>query len=114
MFDFEKLEVYKLASAQNNRTIKFLASSKTDLYLKEQWKRASLSMVLNLAKGIGRVTSADKKHFCTMLRGSVYECAALLNVVKELDLLNEEEYKQMYDNYEQISKMLLGLYRNCG
>ena len=115
MFDFEKLDLYHVIRNQNKEVLKFIFAHRTmDSYIKDQWKRASISSVLNLSEGVGRISDADKKHFFTMARGSVYECTALLQLVRDLDLIEETTFKSLYDTYEQISKMLLGMYRSKG
>ena len=113
MFDFEKLDVYKVAHEQNITVLKFLFATKNiDIEIKDQWKRASLSIVLNLAEGTGRISNTDKKHFLTISRGSVFESAALILTIKDLGLIEEKLFNELYANYEQISKMLLGMYRS--
>jgi four helix bundle protein len=86
--------------------------SDIDPYVIDQWKRASLSSVLNLAEGTGRMTPADKKHYYTLARGSIFECAAILELVFALGGLTKEEFEELYDGYEKASKMLLGMYRS--
>ena len=113
MFDFEKLEVYQVVKSQNLKVLAFLNSAAAvDLYIKDQWKRASLSSLLNLAEGTGRMTTQDKKHYYTMARGSIFECAAILDLMHEMKLVEEEIYKELYAGYEQCSKMLLAMYRS--
>ena len=52
MFDFEKLDLYQIVKEQNLKVLKFIYSNTTlDSYIKDQWKRASLSILLNLAEG---------------------------------------------------------------
>ena len=113
MFDFERLEVYRKAHALTLRILRILYVAKDiDPYMKDQLKRASLGVVLNIAEGTGRVSRADKKHFYTMARGSVFECVSMVKVLSDLELLNEGQYDQFYSGYEEISKMLLSLFRN--
>ena len=113
MFDFEKLDVYQVIKANNSKILKFIFAHPTmDLYIKDQWKRANLSIILNLAEGTGRMTNSDKKHFLTISRGAVFESVAILETVKELALIEEDLFKEFYDSYEQISKMLLGMIRS--
>ena len=53
MFDFEKLDLYQLAKEQNIKVLKFIYSNtQIDAYIKDQWKMASLSILLNLAEGV--------------------------------------------------------------
>ncbi len=113
MFDFEKLDVYQVVKTNNSKILKFiLGHTAMDPYIKEQWKRSSLSIILNLAEGTGRMTNTDKKHYLTIARGSVFESVAILETARDLELLNEALFKEFYDGYEQISKMLLGMIRS--
>lgn len=113
MFDFERLEVYQISRDQNKAVLKLIfGNNRIDNYIKDQWKRASISSVLNLTEGAGRISDADKKHYFTIARGSVYECTALLQLVHDLGLIEEDQYDALYQTYEQISKMLLGMYRS--
>ncbi len=113
MFDFEKLDVYQIAKEQNVKVLMFLRNLKeVDPYLTDQWKRASLSSLLNLAEGTGRMTESDKRHYLTIARGSIFESVAILDLLKCLDLIPAKEYEEFYNKYEQISKMLLGMFRS--
>jgi four helix bundle protein len=115
MFDFEKLDVYQIAHETNIKTLRILFSNaQMDAFFKEQWKRASLSIVLNLAEGVGRFSNGDKKHFLTMARGSVFECVALMKTALELGWISESRHAELYAKNEQISKMLLGMFRSYG
>jgi four helix bundle protein len=113
MFDFEKLDVYQVVKEQNIKALKYIYSdTKLDDYIKEQWKHASLSILLNLAEGTSRMTNADKKEYLAIARGSVFESVAILDTLKGLNLIEDSLYKEFYDNYETISKMLLGMFRS--
>ena len=113
MFDFEKLDLYQVAKEQNLQVLKYIYTNKEiDEYIKDQWKRATLSIILNLAEGTGRMTNADKKHFLTISRSSVFESVAILDTIKGLNQIDEKLFKEFYDNYETISKMLLGMFRS--
>ena len=113
MFDFEKLDVYQMIKEQNVKVLMFMRTlSEVDPYLIEQWKMASLSSLLNLAEGTGRMTDSDKRHFLTISRGSIFESVAILDLLKSLSFIPEPTYQEFYNKYEQISKMLLGMFRS--
>jgi four helix bundle protein len=115
MFDFEKLDVYQVIKASNAKILKFVFDHPDiDPYIKDQWKRLNLGMVLHLVEGTGRMNNTDKKQYLTMARGSVFEAVAILETVKDLNWIEEEKFKEFYDSYEQISKMLLGMIRSYG
>ena len=113
MFDFEKLDVYQVVKTNNAKIFKYIFSHpELDEYIKVQWKQSNLSIILNLAEGTGRMTNTDKKQFLTVSRGSVFASVAILETLKELGFLDEVLFKEFYDGYEQISKMLLGMIRS--
>lgn len=115
MFDFEKLDLYQELKKLNFMVYKKIRSIQDiDSYIIDQWKRASLSSLLSMAEGTGRMTPADKQHYYTNSRGSVFECVALIELIKELGYLTNEEYEEFYLGYEKVSKMLLGMYRSQG
>ncbi len=55
--------------------------------LRDQLKRAALSLPLNIAEGTGKVRQADKARYYAIARGSAFECAAILDACRVLDLL---------------------------
>jgi four helix bundle protein len=112
MFDFEKLEVYQIAKEQNIKVQRYLETMGGEQVLKDQWRKASLGSVLNLAEGTGKMNNADKRHYYSLARSSVFECAALLEMLKELGSVSEFDYQDFYAGYERISKMLLAMYRS--
>ncbi len=113
MFDFEKLDVYQVVKEQNNKVLLFLKKNTSiDPLLSEHWKRASLKSVLNLAEGTGRKSTSEKKEFLTAARGNVFECTTILQIVKDLGYIDENDYNGYYEGYEKASKMLLGMFRS--
>lgn len=113
MFDFEKLDLYQELKQLNLMVYQTIPDLKNlDSYVIDQWKRASLSSVLHLAEGTGKMTPNDKKHYYTIARGSVFECVAILEMVHRLGHIDEALFDIFYAGYEKVSKMLLGMYRS--
>lgn|SRR5690554_2886241 len=109
MFDFEKLIVYNKAKSYNKSVFDFLSFNKLDFTTRDQLKRASLSIMLNIAEGTGRQTSPDKRHFYIISRGSTFECAALFDLLKDVQQIQIEEFKEFYSQLNEISRMLSGM-----
>ena len=110
MFDFEKLDVYSKAKNLSKIVLKLLKEIKTiDPVLRDQFKRAVISIVLNIAEGSGKFSKADKRNFYTTARGSTYECVAILDILLEQSNITKEEFNKLYFEFETVSKMLLGL-----
>ena len=113
MFDFEKLDIYQVLRDLNYKVFSFLNDDKkVDPLVKDQWKSASQGSVLNLAEGTGRMTISDKKHYLTISRGSIFQCVALMQQVFDQGQIETKLYEELYEKYEQASKMLLGMFRS--
>jgi four helix bundle protein len=112
MFDFERLDVYQRIRLLNKEVLKIVFSGVIpNLFFKDQWKRSTMSISLNLSEGIGRFSKKEKMHFVTIARGSVNECVAIIDAIVDLGWISIEVHRKLYSEYETISKMLLGLYR---
>lgn len=113
MFDFEKLDVYQVIRANNLKVFTYIFNHPDiDLYFRDQWKTSNLGIILNLTEGTGRMKNEEKKHFLTIARGYVFASVAILETIKDLSWIEEDKFKEFYDGYEQISKMLLGMIRS--
>ena len=113
MFDFEKLDLYQELKKLNLMVYQTLKDLKgLDPYVIDQWKQASMSSVLNLAEGTGRMTAEEKKSFYTDSRGSIFQCVAILDMAHRLGHIDETLFDVFYAGYEKVSKMLLGMYRS--
>ena len=77
----------------------------------DQLHRASFSVMLNIAEGSSRFSNKDRRHFMVISRGSVFECVAILEYLKETDQLTENQFQLYFNRLEEISKMLFGLIR---
>lgn len=112
MFDFEKLDIYKKAKSFNSEIRKLIKSTKLDPTTKDQLRRASFSIVLNIAEGSGRFSKADRRNFYVISRSSIFECIAILDVLKDEMVLGENQFKLFYIQAEEISKMLFAMIKN--
>ena len=109
MFDFEKLTVYTKAKIYNKEISKVLKQITIDAATRNQLRRSSLSIVLNIAEGTGRNTNADKRNFYVISRGSVFECVAILDLLKDEDVLSEVLFKEFYMKSDELSRMLYAM-----
>ena len=109
MFDFQKLKVYTYAKEFAGETLQLIKDSSFDAVINDQLKRASLSIMLNIAEGSSRFSNRDRRHFMIIARGSTFECAALLEFLRQHKLISSECYQSRNDRLEEISRMLYGL-----
>lgn len=108
-FKFEELRVYQDALEFSSSIYDLTKTWKGNYYtLADQFKRAALSISLNVAEGSGR-TSKDFLHFLSISRGSCYECVPILGVAKKIKLITEKEYETMYEQLESLAKSITAL-----
>jgi len=80
VLDAEKLTVYHVALELQCMANTLVPS--VNRVLRDQFERASLSIVLNLAEGCGRVSRRQRRYHFGVARGSATECAALTDVLR--------------------------------
>jgi four helix bundle protein len=78
--DAERLTVYRVALELQCMANTLVPS--VNRVLRDQFERASLSIVLNLAEGCGRVSRRQRRYHFGVARGSATECAALTDVLR--------------------------------
>ena len=79
--------------------------------LRDQLRRAALSIPLNIAEGSGRGMgqNRDARRFYGMARGSALECAAVMDALEALGLLATQEVLVPRELLERIVSMLTRL-----
>ena len=80
--------------------------------LKDQLKRASLSIVLNIAEGAGEFSRKEKARFYLMARRSATESAGIFDVLKRRTLIDNRLYDKGQDILLEVVRMLTRLSRN--
>ncbi len=113
MFSYQKLEVYKKAFFLNQSIYRLLKDNpKIPSYAKNQLGRASLSIVLNIAEGSAKFTQKDRRNFFVIARGSVFESAAMVDILHAANEISTELKSQLEERLEEISRMLYAMIRN--
>jgi len=111
MFDFQKLDVYQKAKDFGKEVTRLLSNKSFDKVTNDQLRRASFSIMLNIAEGSSRFSNRDRKNFLIIARGSAFECVAILEYLYEMNELNQETFNILTSKLEEISKMLFALIR---
>lgn len=112
-FEFQKWPVYQEAKEFAKLAHKFcikLPKSGTHS-LGEQFRRASQSIVLNIAEGSARTTARDKINFLRIAKGSTFECVAISDLAVDFELLNAQELENYQSRLANIGRMLSGMIR---
>lgn len=106
-FDHEKLDVYKAAIelvVLIDEIIEHLPRGRA--YLADQLQRAGTSVPLNIAEGSGEYSSSEKIRFYRMAKRSATECASILDVCRQLKLIEETKYSRGRELLIRIVAML--------
>lgn len=80
-----------------------------DFGLKDQIRRASVSIMANIAEGPGRRTNIEFANFLNIAHGSVAEVQSHLFVAAGLHYINHDEFEQIYQMLTEVSRMTLSL-----
>jgi four helix bundle protein len=74
--------------------------------LADQVRRASLSVVLNIAEGSGKTSVPDQRRFYAMARGSAMECGAIVDACVSLRLVDQTTAREAEDLLSGVVQML--------
>lgn len=110
-FRFENLKVFQSAAELSNKTDRLTEQfPKKEMFsLSSQVKRAADSVVLNIAEGSTGQSKPEFKRFPGIALRSGVEVVACLYLAFTRKYINEEEYKNLYNEYELLCKMITKL-----
>ena len=77
----------------------------------DQFKRAFISIPLNIAEGSGKHSPKDQARFYDIARGSALECGACLDVLNAMNLAKSHETQDGKNLLVEIVAMLTSLSR---
>jgi len=83
-----------------------------DYGFKEQICRATVSISNNIAEGFDRSSNADFKRFLFISLASCSEVKSMLYLGERLNYINTKKAKNLRDNCDEISKIILGFIKS--
>ena len=112
-FDFEKLKVYQKALEYVDFVYMLTKEfPKAEVFsLTDQFRRAAVSICLNIAEGTGG-SKAEFNQFLKIARRSVRECIAVTEISDRQKFIGADNRKQSRTFCLELSKMLNGLMRS--
>ena len=112
-FDFENLKVYQKALEYIDFIYKTTRNfPKTEVFsLTDQFKRASISICLNIAEG-SRGSKAEFNRFLKTARRSTRECIAITEISYRQNFINKDMKDQSRSLCSELSKMITGLIKS--
>lgn len=108
---FEDMEVWQRARelTRDLYAISNQGSFSRDIGLREQVRRAAVSIVSNIAEGFERRGDREFARFLLMAKGSAGEIRAQLYVAFDLDYLSRAEFDRLSAAAVEISRMVSSL-----
>jgi four helix bundle protein len=108
---FEDLESWKKARKLTNRVYEATAAGSftRDFGLKDQIRRASISILSNIAEGFERGGDNEFLQFLAIAKGSCGEVRAQLYIAVDQGYLSQDLFERLLNNADEIGRMISGL-----
>lgn len=85
---------------------------KDEIYgITSQMRRCAISIPSNIAEGYGRNSTNEYIHFLRIASGSLCELQTQLEISKNLNYLNKNDFDKLYESSREIERMLSSLIR---
>ncbi|MBC8549729.1 MAG: four helix bundle protein [Candidatus Brocadiales bacterium] len=112
-FDFENLKVYQKSLEYIDFVYEITKKfPKDELFsLTNQFRRASVSICLNIAEGSGG-SKAEFNQFLKIARRSVKECVAVTEISCRQAFISNEYKEQLRESCIELSSMINGLMKS--
>jgi four helix bundle protein len=110
---FEDLEVWQLAKSIANQIYDITSVGKfsQDYVLRDQIRRAVISIFSNIAERFERNGNKEFNQFLSIAKASCGEVRAPLIFVKERNYISNEEFESAVKNLLSLSKQIAGFSR---
>ena len=112
MLDHERLRVYQVAIAFTGLALRIIEKIPRGAgKLGDQLFRSSTSIPANIAEAVGKRSRADRRNYYDHARGSAFESASHLDVIRLLQCVPDEELATGKGMLIEIVKMLTVMMR---
>lgn len=108
---FEDVESWKKARRLTKRVYSATSASRStrDFSLKDQIRRASVSILSNIAEGFERGGDKEFLQFLAIAKGSCGEVRAQLYVALDQEYMSQEEFEELCGITTEVGQLLSGL-----
>ena len=110
---FEDIEAWKKARELTKIIYEVTSQGKlaSDFSLRDQLRRAAVSIMANIAEGFEREGNKEFRQFLATAKGSAGEVKALLYVAMDAGLTSMEQFQQIRTLADETSRLLAGFLR---
>lgn len=105
---FEDIQAWRNSQDLVNWVYKITGEGKfkKDFALRDQMRRAAISVPSNIAEGFARNSKKEFVQFLFIAKGSAAEVQSQLYTARSQSYITENEFNQAYESLETISKQL--------
>jgi four helix bundle protein len=105
---FEDLEVWKLARELAQDIYKYTAVGEfsKDYGLKDQMRRAAISIMSNIAEGFERNGNREFKRFLVIAKGSAGELKSQSYIAHDINYLSHEQFSVLYEAIDKVGRKI--------
>jgi four helix bundle protein len=110
---FEDIDAWKKARELTKIIYEVTSQGKlaSDFSLKDQLRRAAVSIMANIAEGFEREGNKEFRQFLATAKGSAGEVKALLYVALDAGLTSMEQFQRIRTLADETSRLLAGFLR---
>jgi four helix bundle protein len=110
---FEDIDAWKKARELTKIIYEVTAQGKlaSDFSLRDQLRRAAVSIMANIAEGFEREGNKEFRQFLATAKGSAGEVKALLYVALDAGLTSIEQFQRIRTLADETSRLLAGFLR---
>ena len=107
-FDFEKLDVYQLGIDFVDKAFSISGKFSWEIQysLGDQFRRASLSIINNIAEGSGKKSKKGKIQFYGYALDSARECIPMITIALKQNQIDKETFEYLRADCVKICNML--------
>jgi four helix bundle protein len=109
--EFEEMEIWQKARHLAREVYRVTGNGAfaRDFVLRDQIRRAAISVLSNITEGHERSGNAEFAQFLSIAKGSVGEVKAQLYVAHDQHYVEAQEFKGLFDLTSEIGRMAGGL-----
>ena len=105
---FEELEAWQTARAAVELVYEASSNGKfsRDFALRDQIRRAAVSMMSNIAEGFSRRSNREFAQFLFMAKASAAEAQSQMYVALDQGYLNQDKFRLLYDQTDRFARQI--------
>ena len=113
---FEDMDAWKKARELTKSVyqVTSIGEFARDFGLRDQLRRAAVSVMSNIAEGFERSGDREFFHFLSLAKGSCGEIRAQFYVALDQAYINNAQFQELIERATEISRLLAGLMKYLG